>query len=86
MNLGYVSGGSGGAGVAPGGGVGGQYMAMVPPQQPPTPTSHAPPQLFTTFFRPSVQVGTPLCMGLVWDQDRYDFFYIYRYKCMFSIG
>ncbi|XP_069987107.1 R3H domain-containing protein 1 isoform X6 [Penaeus vannamei] len=64
MNLGYVSGGSGGAGVAPGGGVGGQYMAMVPPQQPPTPTSHAPPQLFTTFFRPSVQMmggsaGTP---------------------------
>ncbi|XP_069948722.1 R3H domain-containing protein 1 isoform X4 [Cherax quadricarinatus] len=63
MNLGYVSGGSGGVGVAPAGGVGGQYMAMVPPQQPPTPTSHAPPQLFT-FFRPSVQMmggsaGTP---------------------------
>ncbi|XP_068241702.1 protein encore-like isoform X6 [Palaemon carinicauda] len=63
MSLGYVSGGSGGAGVAPAGGIGGQYMAMVPPQQPPTPTSHAPPQLFTTFFRPSVQMmgsaGTP---------------------------
>ncbi|XP_069186156.1 cAMP-regulated phosphoprotein 21 isoform X4 [Procambarus clarkii] len=64
MSLGYVSGGSGGVGVAPAGGVGGQYMAMVPPQQPPTPTSHAPPQLFTTFFRPSVQMmggsaGTP---------------------------
>lgn len=55
LSLGYVSGGSGGTGVAP---AGGQYMAMVPPQQPPTPTSHAPPpQLFTTFFRPSVQVG-----------------------------
>ncbi|XP_042210603.1 R3H domain-containing protein 1-like isoform X3 [Homarus americanus] len=64
MSLGYVSGSSGGVGVAPAGGVGGQYMAMVPPQQPPTPTSHAPPQLFTTFFRPSVQMmsgsaGTP---------------------------
>ncbi|XP_050733307.1 R3H domain-containing protein 1-like isoform X3 [Eriocheir sinensis] len=62
LSLGYVSGGSGGTGVAP---AGGQYMAMVPPQQPPTPTSHAPPpQLFTTFFRPSVQMmggsaGTP---------------------------
>ncbi|XP_071541861.1 uncharacterized protein enc isoform X3 [Panulirus ornatus] len=64
MSLGFVSGGSGGVGIAPAGGVGGQYMAMVPPQQPPTPTSHAPPQLFTTFFRPSVQMmggsaGTP---------------------------
>lgn len=59
LPLGLLSGGSGGG---TGGGCGGPYVTMLPPQQPPTPTSqHHTPHLITTYFRPGVSVARGQC-------------------------